>query len=311
MLWPIDRATIALVWGAGRLPVAPAPTATITATPPIATGPGGSTAPPTPTKRRSSRSRIDAADFVARVRERVAGGGTCVCALDTELFGHWWHEGLAWLRLVLAEARRQGLALTTLDEALARCRPVAATRPRSADHQLGRGRRPAHLERPRRGRSGLAGSHGRAAGGRRRRRGRPAVERAPCASCWRCSPLTGPSRPTGSWPASIRAAGRRPRGGAAGGAGRPRRVRAGAARLAPDLRLDALRHAPSGPVCSAGGDHKRGTMRPADDAATTTAENTVDVAGPVRFADRTGVSSEVRYRVLTRHTPCHRPDGSP
>jgi 1,4-alpha-glucan branching enzyme len=64
--------------------------------------------------------REHAADFVTRVRERVAGGGLCVCALDTELLGHWWHEGPAWLDAVLEESAAQGLALTGLDDALER-----------------------------------------------------------------------------------------------------------------------------------------------------------------------------------------------
>jgi 1,4-alpha-glucan branching enzyme len=66
-----------------------------------------------------------ARDFVTRVRGRVAGGGLCVCALDTELLGHWWYEGPAWLAAVLEEAERQGLRLTTLDDALTRREPVA------------------------------------------------------------------------------------------------------------------------------------------------------------------------------------------
>ena len=62
-----------------------------------------------------------AADFVGRVRERLAraGGGLVVCALDTELLGHWWHEGVKWLRAVVAECAVQGLALLELDDALA------------------------------------------------------------------------------------------------------------------------------------------------------------------------------------------------
>jgi 1,4-alpha-glucan branching enzyme len=67
-----------------------------------------------------------ARDFVARVRERVADGGVCVCALDTELLGHWWYEGVAWLGAVLDEATRQGLALTTLDDAIERHEPAPA-----------------------------------------------------------------------------------------------------------------------------------------------------------------------------------------
>jgi 1,4-alpha-glucan branching enzyme len=46
-----------------------------------------------------------------------------VCALDTELLGHWWYEGVDWLRAVVAECARQGLELIRLDDALARSEP--------------------------------------------------------------------------------------------------------------------------------------------------------------------------------------------
>jgi 1,4-alpha-glucan branching enzyme len=62
----------------------------------------------------------DALDFVARAKRRVEDGGVCVCALDTELLGHWWYEGIAWLEAVIEEAARRHLAMTTLDEALER-----------------------------------------------------------------------------------------------------------------------------------------------------------------------------------------------
>ena len=81
-------------------------------------------------------ARGHAADFVAatRARLRAAGersssplplGGLAVCALDTELLGHWWYEGVAWLAAVVQECGRQGLPLLHLDEALERCEPVA------------------------------------------------------------------------------------------------------------------------------------------------------------------------------------------
>ena len=78
--------------------------------------------------RALALAREHAGDFVARTRERLAqaGGGLCVCALDTELLGHWWYEGVEWLRAVLSEAARQGLALTTLDDALARSEAMPA-----------------------------------------------------------------------------------------------------------------------------------------------------------------------------------------
>ncbi len=69
--------------------------------------------------RAREQARADATRFVAAARERVAGGGLSVCALDTELLGHWWYEGLDWLAAVLDEAGRQGLRIVHLDEALA------------------------------------------------------------------------------------------------------------------------------------------------------------------------------------------------
>jgi 1,4-alpha-glucan branching enzyme len=74
----------------------------------------------------ASLARRHAAEFVARVVERVAAGGLCVCALDTELLGHWWYEGIGWFQAVLEEAEQQGLRLTTVDDALTRHEPVDA-----------------------------------------------------------------------------------------------------------------------------------------------------------------------------------------
>ncbi|MEA2215294.1 MAG: 1,4-alpha-glucan branching enzyme, partial [Solirubrobacteraceae bacterium] len=76
-------------------------------------------------------ARRDARDFVAKAisrldayrAERGRPGLSCF-ALDTELLGHWWYEGMHWLRFVVDEARLQGLALTTLPEALERHEPV-------------------------------------------------------------------------------------------------------------------------------------------------------------------------------------------
>jgi 1,4-alpha-glucan branching enzyme len=63
---------------------------------------------------------------VERVAVRLADGGVCVCALDTELLGHWWYEGVAWLDAVIGEATRQELTLTTLDEAAVHADPAPA-----------------------------------------------------------------------------------------------------------------------------------------------------------------------------------------
>jgi 1,4-alpha-glucan branching enzyme len=66
-------------------------------------------------ERALEQARADARAFVAHARERVARGGLCVCALDTELLGHWWYEGIDWLRFVVEEA---GDLLVHLDDAL-------------------------------------------------------------------------------------------------------------------------------------------------------------------------------------------------
>ena len=125
VLWPLDRATIALVWGRDGYP---------------SRGPYRDSHRHTTHRHHAwgndgaaydhgaalAQASADAAEFVGHVRRRVAGGGVCVCALDTELLGHWWYEGVHWLAAVLEEAQRQGLALTTLDDALHRHEPAPA-----------------------------------------------------------------------------------------------------------------------------------------------------------------------------------------
>jgi 1,4-alpha-glucan branching enzyme len=69
-------------------------------------------------------ARAHARDFVERAGERLAGGGLLTCALDTELLGHWWYEGQAWLAAVLAEAPAAGLELVTVGEGLELVEPV-------------------------------------------------------------------------------------------------------------------------------------------------------------------------------------------
>jgi 1,4-alpha-glucan branching enzyme len=82
-------------------------------------------------------AREHARDFVAHAIERLRsangtdgsadptdaralpGVGLVVCALDTELLGHWWYEGVEWLRAVVEECTRQELPLVRLDEAQA------------------------------------------------------------------------------------------------------------------------------------------------------------------------------------------------
>jgi 1,4-alpha-glucan branching enzyme len=63
--------------------------------------------------------RADAEHFVSQVARRIERGGLCVCALDTELLGHFWHEGVDWLAAVIEACAAAGVALAGLDEALA------------------------------------------------------------------------------------------------------------------------------------------------------------------------------------------------
>ena len=63
-------------------------------------------------------ARTHARDFVGRAAERLRGGGLLCCALDTELLGHWWYEGLHWLEAVIEEADAQGVPLVTLSEGI-------------------------------------------------------------------------------------------------------------------------------------------------------------------------------------------------
>jgi 1,4-alpha-glucan branching enzyme len=132
VLVPIDRATISLIWSDRGYP---------------AHGryrdyhhhtvhhrnPWSNDGAPYEHPRALALAREHAADFVARTAARLRdgaasasppGGGLVVCALDTELLGHWWYEGVAFLEAVVEECVRQGLELVRLDDALERCEPV-------------------------------------------------------------------------------------------------------------------------------------------------------------------------------------------
>ncbi|MBV8952516.1 MAG: DUF1957 domain-containing protein, partial [Solirubrobacterales bacterium] len=119
ILWPIDRAVIALVWSERGYPSA-AEYRSYHALTPHHHRPWNNAGRAYDHARALAQAAEDARDFVARVLARVAGSGVCVCALDTELLGHWWYEGVHWLGAVIDEAARHDLPLTTLDDALAR-----------------------------------------------------------------------------------------------------------------------------------------------------------------------------------------------
>ena len=136
VLWPIDRSTMALVWSDGGYPRA-APTATRTGTRAFATARGATTAAPTTTRRRWPRPSATPRRSSPPRPAACVDGGVCVVALDTELLGHWWHEGVAWLGAVIAAARRRGLPLTTLDDARRERHPARRRRDARGAVELG------------------------------------------------------------------------------------------------------------------------------------------------------------------------------
>ncbi len=127
VLWPIDRATIALVWSDAGYPAGGAYRDYHRMTP-HHHRPWSNDGGPYDRDRAGALATDQAHDFVARVSARLsdAGGGVCVVALDTELLGHWWYEGVQWLGAVVDESARRGLRLTTLDDALDGHEPVPA-----------------------------------------------------------------------------------------------------------------------------------------------------------------------------------------
>ena len=70
--------------------------------------------------------RADVAHFVEAVRRRLAevhaatgSPGLVVAAYDTELFGHWWHEGPAFVGQAVRALRAADVTVTTLEKAVA------------------------------------------------------------------------------------------------------------------------------------------------------------------------------------------------
>jgi 1,4-alpha-glucan branching enzyme len=110
-LVPIDRAAIDLVWAADGYPSHSAyrDSHRLTAR---SHRPWAIDGAPYDAGRAAEQVRLDAEDFVDRI---AAAGGPSVVALDTELLGTHWHEGVDWLRAVIAACDRRGLALEPLD----------------------------------------------------------------------------------------------------------------------------------------------------------------------------------------------------
>jgi 1,4-alpha-glucan branching enzyme len=129
VLVPIDRETMSLVWSSSGYPASGAYRDyhhhTVHHHNPWANDGSGYDH-----SRALALARRHAADFVARTKARLErarasapAGRLAVCALDTELLGHWWYEGIAWLEAVVEECARQELELVRLDDALERAEP--------------------------------------------------------------------------------------------------------------------------------------------------------------------------------------------
>jgi 1,4-alpha-glucan branching enzyme len=118
LLAPIDRELIDVVWGEGGYPAAAAYRddhhRTARAHRPWAND--GSVYDP---ERARARARDDGAAFAERCAARIAGGGLCTLAFDTELFGHHWHEGPLFLEAFVEACADRGVPLVPLDDALA------------------------------------------------------------------------------------------------------------------------------------------------------------------------------------------------
>jgi 1,4-alpha-glucan branching enzyme len=111
LLVPLDRVGIDLVWAHDGYPshVAYRDSHRLTAR---SHRPWAIDGAPYDSARAAEQARLDAEDFVDRIAAR---GGPSVVALDTELLGHFWHEGVDWLRAVIAACDRRGVELAPLD----------------------------------------------------------------------------------------------------------------------------------------------------------------------------------------------------
>ena len=125
LLVPIDRVLMDLVWHTSGYPSAGAYRNTRRHTEHRHTPWAVDGAPYDPA-RAADQLRAHARAFAAAAARRLEGGGLAVCALDTELLGHFWHEGVDWLAAVIGACDDAGVELTGLDAALRETETVAA-----------------------------------------------------------------------------------------------------------------------------------------------------------------------------------------
>ena len=124
LLAPIDRQAVELVWHPDGYPSHAAYLDTHRRTPMrhFAWAVDGSPYDPA---RALEQAAAAAEAFVSAVAER---DGLVVCALDTELLGDWWREGVDWLRCVLEACDRRGVVVEPLERAVAALPAVDAPR---------------------------------------------------------------------------------------------------------------------------------------------------------------------------------------
>ena len=129
LLMPLDRALVDLVWSQDGYPAGPEyrDRHALTTHHHRAWANDGQTYDPA---RAWEAVRRDASDFLDHVERRLVGAAAsvpnplAVLAVDAELFGDWWHEGVLWLQAVVAEAELRGVMVEKLDEAVGRRRAV-------------------------------------------------------------------------------------------------------------------------------------------------------------------------------------------
>jgi 1,4-alpha-glucan branching enzyme len=111
VLVPIDREAVDLVWAPDGYPSAAVyrDSHRLTARSHRPWSVGGGAYDP---DAAAEQAAADAAAFVEFVAGREQRS---VVALDTELLGHFWHEGVDWLAAVIGECERRGVALEQLD----------------------------------------------------------------------------------------------------------------------------------------------------------------------------------------------------
>jgi 1,4-alpha-glucan branching enzyme len=117
LLVPVDRSLMDRVWHHDGYPSAPAYRNTRRHTEyrhtPWAVGDGAYDP-----ARAAEQVHAHARDFADAAAGRLEHGGLAVCALDTELLGHFWHEGVDWLAATIEACAEAGAELVPLDAAL-------------------------------------------------------------------------------------------------------------------------------------------------------------------------------------------------